>query len=187
MFITMIHHDEEWINIKTLIPELKPYYFISSYGRVYNINTGKLMKIFVVPNGYYAITLTLENGKQKRFYIHRLVASVFIENPNNKQQVNHINGIKSCNYKENLEWCTSRENVNHAINTRLRDSLYGTRHHKNKYNVELIEKICYLIGENKKPGEIITILNLDNPKKMRRLIKHIKSKEQWIEISNKYF
>lgn len=187
MYITIIDHNETWIHIDMIIPNIKQCYLISSYGRIFNTRTNKYMKLFMVPNGYYAVTLTFNTGQQKRFYIHRLVALAFIPNPSNKDQVNHLNGIKKDNYIENLEWCTSQENIMHAINTRMRSNLYGEKHPKNKYNKELIESICYLISIGKKPSEIISILNLSNPGRIKRLIKHIKRKEQWVKISNKYF
>lgn len=65
-------------------------------------------------NGYLRVSLGKQN-KFKEFYIHRLVAEHFIENPLLKQQVNHLNGIKNDNRVENLEWVTPKENMRHAI------------------------------------------------------------------------
>ena len=65
-------------------------------------------------DGYIRYALS-KNSKSKSCFAHRLVATAFIENPMNKEQINHINGIKSDNRIENLEWCTSSENIRHRI------------------------------------------------------------------------
>lgn len=64
--------------------------------------------------GYKKVSLN-KNKKQKTFVIHRLVASAFIPNPENKPQVNHKDGVKTNNNLENLEWVTASENQIHAL------------------------------------------------------------------------
>ena len=59
------------------------------------------------------------NGRQKRMRVHRMVALAFIDNPDNKPYVNHINGNRSDNNVENLEWVTPSENTQHAVDTGL--------------------------------------------------------------------
>ena len=69
-----------------------------------------------IPNnsGYLKVRCNIDKGIVKNIYIHRIVAKYFIDNKNNKPQVNHINGIKTDNRTNNLEWLTSKENINHA-------------------------------------------------------------------------
>lgn len=68
--------------------------------------------------GYPKVMLRKE-GKQKSISVHRLVAGAFIDNPHGKPQVNHIDGIKTNNKWDNLEWNTALENMTHARETGL--------------------------------------------------------------------
>lgn len=68
--------------------------------------------------GYHYVGLT-KNHKQKIMLIHRLVASAFLENVQNKPEVNHIDGVKANNSVSNLDWCTRQENKQHANRTGL--------------------------------------------------------------------
>ena len=101
-------------------------YQVSNYGRVrsldryvkQNHNTkqlkkGKLIQPIKDCKGYLRLKLCKENTS-KRVKIHRLVAQAFIPNPENKPQVNHIDGNKTNNRIQNLEWCTNSENQIHA-------------------------------------------------------------------------
>jgi hypothetical protein len=75
---------------------------------------GRIMSIINLNRGYNRINLSVNNNRRS-FFIHRLVASAFIENNEGLPEVNHLNGIKTDNRAVNLEWCTSSENSRHAI------------------------------------------------------------------------
>lgn len=106
--------NENW----TYVKDFKDY-LISSYGRVYSIKRRKLLAIRTDNSGYDHKTLW-GNKNKKDFTVHRLVMESFINNPKDKIQINHINGIKSDNRIENLEWCTQQENLKHAWENGLR-------------------------------------------------------------------
>lgn len=97
-------------------------YEVSNFGNVKSLarfgTKGKIMNARDNGKGYYRIKLT-KNNKEKMMMLHRIIAEAFIPNVENKRCVNHINGIKTDNRIENLEWCTHSENRIHAINIGL--------------------------------------------------------------------
>lgn len=91
------------------IPSWETLYAINKNGEVKNLRTGKLLTGDINNVGYYRVCLYNKPRKQK-YFRHRLVAELFIENPNNLPEVNHIDGDKSNNNVNNLEWCSRIHN-----------------------------------------------------------------------------
>ena len=102
----------DWRKIKD-----SPNYVVSNEGEVMNSLTGKKLKPRRA-NGYLHVTLCDENGHHQKS-IHRLVAEEFIPKSSGRDCVNHIDGDRSNNKSENLEWCTQSENMKHAYRTGL--------------------------------------------------------------------
>jgi hypothetical protein len=96
-------------------------YQISNFGRVKSFWRRKeiIMKLSNNGWGYSFVSLRKNKTKIKSITIHRLVAIAFISNPENKEQVNHIDGNKQNNHYSNLEWCTRLENMRHGFKTGL--------------------------------------------------------------------
>ena len=138
------------------------YYKISNLGNVKSIDRfdgvhdrkGTIIKQNLKQNGYLQVGLRMHN-KRKWFGVHRLVAIHFIENPENKPQVNHIDGNKKNNTVGNLEWVTPKENQNHATKLGLRKNvLKGEKHrYYGKFGADS-HSAKKVIRRNPKTGEI---------------------------------
>ena len=103
------------------------------------IQKERILKPAVTQDGYLKVGLWA-GGKRKTLKVHRLVCQAFHKNPDNKQEINHVNEDKTDNRACNLEWCTRRENINH-----------GSR------NERVAKARSKLVGQYTRDGELIKI------------------------------
>ncbi len=130
---------EKWLPIN----EYEGIYEISNYGNVRSLDcviirinrsekqapsyTKKGRAVCITDNGHGYKIVSLSKQGRKNHYVHRLVASHFLNNDFNLLQVNHIDGIKSNNHYTNLEWISPSDNSNHAYRIGLQPSLGDKR------------------------------------------------------------
>lgn len=91
-------------------------YEVSSTGGVRRADIERCLKPSRTSDGYLCVGLyNRETGQKKSFMVHRLVAAAFLSNEGDRPTVNHLNGVKTDNRVENLEWATNKEQTDHAI------------------------------------------------------------------------
>lgn len=118
-------------------------YEVSTDGHIRNKKTKRILHEFSGKDGYLR---TQFSGKTRT--VHRVIATAFIPNPHNYEQVNHKDGNKHNNSVENLEWCTREENMKHAYKIGLKTSKgENNSHYKlSKSDVEYIRR-HYIRGD----------------------------------------
>ena len=133
------------------LPKLKDYYTVNTNGEFFSDNCGKMKTRNRAGTDYQIINFSTVDNKKRTFRAHRLVMMAFkpVENMENLQ-VNHIDGNKQNNSFENLEWCTPKENFQHAIDTKLRTFEYiqGERTNLSYYTEEDAKKVVELLKTN---------------------------------------
>lgn len=116
---------------------------------VYDVVTNlkeKILKNTYVDKGYLAVGLR-KDMVTKNIRVHRLVAIAFIPNPENKPEVNHMDGVKGNNRLDNLEWVTGKENNDHALSTGLgKDNTPKLCEEDVKWIVDNVKRGCRTYG-----------------------------------------
>ena len=101
------------------------HYEVSNLGNVRNSRTGYVLKPIDKGIGYMSVGLS-KHGKVEQYYIHRLVATAFVENPNNYNVVNHLDESRDNNRADNLEWTTNLANLRYGTaDARIAEKLRG--------------------------------------------------------------
>lgn len=159
----------------------KTNYDVSTEGRVRNHKNRKILALGKKKNGYYIANIRIHKSKQKNFYIHRLVAVAFIENPDpeNFKEVNHIDGDKSNNCDENLEWVSSSYNQKHAFKIGLKKPMSGEKNPNSEHSDDEIRKICEMIESGMTNKEIHKKTGVK-----KSVINSIRNRRRWVHISN---
>lgn len=127
---------------------VKTSYLISNYGRIYSTFNKEFKTTNISYNGYETCTIYVEN-KRIKAHVHRMVSETFIYNddPENKTQVDHINGCKLDNYEENLDWVTSKENIDRGHRNGLISKKFceGEKHTNSKYTESQVRRAFELM------------------------------------------
>ena len=155
-------------------------YYINPFGEIIN-KKGKILKQRLNNRDYPIIDLYLAKRVKRTFTVHELVAKTFIPNPNNLPTVNHIDGIKTHNYINNLEWATYSDNNKHAYDTGLHKSLKGEESPFAKHSEEIVHKICKMLEIEPSPKKVAEEIGVS-----LSLVRSIKSKESWTSVSSEY-
>lgn len=101
-----------------------PRKIVTSHGVIRRV-FGCILRPYKSRNGYLTVKIGTSQRDKKHYFIHKMIAKAFIPNPNNKKHINHIDGNKLNNKISNLEWCTLKENIQHAFRTGLTVSAKG--------------------------------------------------------------
>lgn len=158
-----------------------PNYGFTEDGKVFNLKFNKELKPYISnTTGYYYITLKGADGKYRPTFLHRVLAKLYIPNPNNLPQVNHKDGNKLNCCIDNLEWVDNRTNTQHGYDNGLTPK--GENRYNNVNPVKKIHQVCELLQEgiyNGREIEKITGVKYST-------VTQIKYRNNWKDISSCY-
>ena len=154
---------------------------VAMYERIYKngvLYKARIKKLCLNDSGYYLTVLSDSSGYKRNYRVSRLVALAFLPNPENKREVNHINGNPKDNRVDNLEWVTPSENIKHAYRTGLISLRAGEKCKHAKLTNSDVLKIRELFNNSTlKYREISQMFNISMSVigniKARRIWKHV--------------
>lgn len=174
---------ERWTMIdESIIKDIKPLYFVSTFGRVYSYNTNSIVK-GGFRSGYRNVSLKTKYCESTYIQVHRLVMLAFhpIEHPENFI-VNHIDGDKTNDCIWNLEWCTYKQNTEHACMMGLMSYNKGENNRSATITENQAEEICKMLISGKYNYlEISNIINCSPG-----IVYKISTGNAWKHIGSKY-
>lgn len=130
-------------------------YFASRTGRIFSEISNKIMKPGTNPKGYHYIGAHFKPHKKKKYLqLQKIIATVFCGGYHKGLVVDHINGIRTDNRVENLEWVTQSENCLRAWKSGTHKKVLGEANHATKYTDKEIDAMCQLVASGKTPKEV---------------------------------
>jgi hypothetical protein len=146
--LNLIKQLEKEVEIWLPIEGYNNKYFVSSFGRIKNMESNKVLKLSTSANAYKIVNLS-KADQFKRHYVHRLVCKAFFTNPLNKLYIDHKDNDKSNNHIHNLRWATASENgMNMSLQKRSSTGVKGVTYYKRskKYlaSIMINSKRCHI-------------------------------------------
>lgn len=168
--------------IKDYFPVVKDYYFITNDGSVISMarKNARALSPGEKKNGYLQVSLVKEDGGIMYISIHRLVATVFLENNDSSLVVNHKDGNKENNNVNNLEWITHKKNIEHSWKLSLSKSRKGEKSNLSKITEKEAIEIVKLLRDGYSDREISEITGAS----VRGIISRIRRRETWKHLTN---
>lgn len=148
-------------------------YNVTKQGSITNVCSGQTLKPFVDRHGYENYSLWGDDGARKTVRCHQLVAKMFVPNPGQHVQVDHIDGNKRNNTVENLNWVSNLENAHRAMAN-------GLMPHS-VFNDDQVKQICQRLENGESQSQISR--DMDVP---RSAVAAIKLRRNWKHISKDY-
>ena len=180
---------EQWLPVpESVVPGVKPYYYVSNKGRVWSSYHNRLLKPgYDSITGYLSVTLSRYNMKPITMGIHRLELMVFYHLPGCEDlYVNHKDGDKTHNELYNFEWSTPSENEKHAYRTGLKFTDKGEDHANAKYTEQQIRSICEGLVQKLPFKECAIRAGMEPNKNSTDYISAIKQGKLWGHVSCEY-